>query len=1261
MSSGISNMHHHLVHDPDQTLLNPSTTHNTQASKGGIKNQVGVIKKTFQILITAGLLTAGSQAYRVGFALVEKKLAPPLPKTVAMHSDGAGPATLSKSAQEARTLAAKAFGSDHWSAHKDLKIRFYDAQRGFWIYAQNYESKSVKGNTIRFWPVVFIWRGETSPTQSSESHNLIYGGGDQAILEMSQPLGVIKPGKEPSKIVKAILSGNVSIRDDKATTGREDDLEIGPLADILFDEPTLSIHSESDVRIKDRDLLITGRGMHIELWPREILAPTSIKSDTPSESSNQVSFTGTKSIKLSSQVRIEVANVGKSNVLPGQARDLTTQIPAWLKCDGPMSIDLPRQNLPPKVGPPRPPEPTIATFTKNVLLQRGKDQPDQVTGDALRAELFPSTKTAATTASSSTKSDSKKNSTATTTGPMTELDLKWARVTGDKVFLKSQAQGLTANGKELILKRPGGEKPDEVYLRGSDQNPLVVERIEYTNDKNGSATEQIRSIETLTSHDVTIFDEKPKSDSLGTAAKVANTAVEVATVVARGAGQVEIRDGRNQPVTRSAKWSEQAIMLTEGDGPSARKVITLTGNAMVWDRKSGTLEAGKSLAVWLSPRAKSGAKAQVAKASGIEPGRQREAAASLSSSSYEIETVEAHQNVKLVADNRYVNAKERLDVEFLPGTTTSPNKNPQAIATTDPKLKPTLFVLSDADNNADSESATHQAGAAQTAAAQPSPAKVSIDAKRVWVKLGPGASSGDPKQARNTKPAMSPMGGVELIEARLRGDVIFHQENADPKKQPAHVEAQAVDIVNQGQAAYHLLAFHVDPTDPVAGKPENRVKAKPVKVTSDQFDLEGPILGLDQAASTAWVNGAGTIKQWIGSELLKQDGFKAEGTKSASANSKPQQATITWKTRMDFFGKPLDANGNPLDARAHFTNGVIVRTEGALLSAEKLDTYFDQRIALDQLKPIPTPSSSGGLTEERSTNNQKPQIQFVDAKGNVTILNRRRDSNSRIVQELQRIEGPRLMYDKAKDMVQVDGAGIVRLYQRREAGKTLPGSTDKKPASNRPTENKPFNLTRVAFYNGMHGRLGYDPDAPNDTGTNRAADFFGNVQVINAQVSDEFRDLNIDKPPQDFVFLSSEWLEVESLGDPANPKDPRNLIRAKGTATARSSSMSTQGDQIHFDSREDLFHVIGLNGREVTMAHQSRPGEPASIARGTALVYNNRTGESQLVDPQSIQLVDRNSGRRPTVDKPGSAATKPTPTRTPLRLPPSSNKERRSF
>ncbi len=1209
-----------------------------------------VIEKAARILVTAALLIFGSEVYKVGFAWAERHFALPIPtRIVRVDEESAGPATLSRSAQEARDLATRAFGQDHWAAAKDLKIRFYDAQRGFWIYAQHYDPKSENGDRIRFWPVVFIWRGEADAKTPNQRRNLIFGGGDEAVIEMSQPIGVIKPGKEPSKIVRAMVRGNVLIRDDKATPANEDDLEIGPLADISFDEPTLSIRSDSDVRIKDRDLLITGRGLDIELWPRELLAP----ADSAGSKSGQSSFTGTKTIRLSSDVRIEVSNVGKSNVLPGKSKDRTESIPAWLICEGAMRIDLPRQHIQPKVGPPRPNAPTIATFAKKVVLQRGTEKPDRVTGDLLRAELFPVTKDVPPEQVATTQTaDAKK--TAKMAGPMTELDLKWARITGEKVTILSQAQGLSGHGSELILKRPGDQRPDEVYLRGSDSDPLVMERVDYVRSADGQLTDKARSIETLTARDITVFDEKPGSEDTNTARKVASTAVEISTVVARGAGKVEVRDTREGPIVRSATWSTQAVLVTDGRGETERKVITLVGNPVVNDVKSGNLKADQSLNVWLAPRGTvAGAKFDPRTKEKADAGKESKRSAQLSAQSFEIERVEAHRNVLLLAGTRELAARERLDVKFLPGTTAG-QKVPAAPAD---RVRPTAF-WADAPANVQPEARVAEDG--RRGDRKPDdPVKVSAD--RVWAKLGPKPRS---RAARGDAAAGldAAMGGVELVEARLRGGVLFRQETGDPKKKPSVVDAQAVDIVHQGLGAYHLLAFHVDPAST-----DSPADAKPVTVSSDQFDLEGPILGIDQASSTAWVNGPGKIKQWIGSELLKQEGFGTQGQKPADAASKPtakpQQAVISWKKRMDFFGKPHDSKGTPLDGRAHFQESVYVKTDDAALVAGQLDIYFDRPIPLDQFRPEASLVKGSGADQARVGGTEKPQIQFVDAKQDVTIVNRRRDAASGEILEQQRIDGPRVMYDKSRDAMEVAGSGIVRLYQKRDNARPIPGldqSKEKKSA----TTPKPYNLTRIEFLNRMQGRLGFDPQSKSATEkADRSADFFGNVQVINAQVSQVNSELKVDTPPPDFVFLSSEWLEVESLANPDKPKEARNLIRAKGTATARSSTMSTQGDEIHFDSADEKFHVVGLNGKEVTLAHQTRPGQTPSIARGTALVYNNRTGESQLVDPQSIQLVDPNSGKRPglpnqTAPQIGGANGQ---RRTPLRLPSEGDKERRSF
>jgi hypothetical protein len=853
---------------------------------------------------------------------------------------------------------------------------------------------------------------------------------------------------------------------------------------------------------------------------------------------------------------------------------------------------------------------------------------------------------------------------------MTELDLKWARMIGKKVVLQSQAQGLTTTGTELILKRPGGDRADEVYIRGTPEEPLFVERIEYTRDRQGMPTEQIRTIETMTSQDITLFDEKPKPSGTGTAQAVANTAIEVATVVARGKGKVEVRNGRDQPVIRSASWSEQALMITQGAGDQSKKVITLTGLAQVWDAKSGNLDAGELLEVTLSPKLR---KSEPAAAAGKVAGNEmqkREAAASLSSKSFEIERVFALKDVRLVADNRYLTARNRLDVEFLPGTTAppaapaGPARDREIATKPESHVKPTSYEITE-------ESADQPAASAATPAAsqpssglarRPSP-KVSVDANRIWARLGPNLN-----RPGNVNPggaqAMAPAGGIELIEARLRGNVKFDQENADPSKKASSIEAQAVDVVHQGQAMYHFLAYDFDPS---VKKPTD-INVPMVHVASDQFELDGPIVLLNQRASYAKVDGPGRIRQWIGSELLKQEGYRDANTGNTPEKpaAKPQLANIVWSEKMEFMGVPSDQNGNSLLAQANFRGKVAVSTTDSALQSDQLDVYFDRQIPLDQVK-APTLGDRTGVasTGNRNQAATRPDVAFVKATGNVLIVNREVDRTKQQITKYHRLDGSDVIYDKASDTFQMQKKGIVRLYERNDGNTPLrrvnPTNPSTKTAANQPS--KPFSLTRVSFDQGMSGRLGIDsnPKTAEKPAKDRSAEFFRNVQVMHGQVSTERSDLNMDRPPDDYAFLSSQWLKVESRPDAANKANPRNLLFAQGNAMARTADMSTQGDQIHFDATSQIFHVYGLNGREVSLLHQEKPGSPPSVARGSSLVYNHLTGESQLVDPKTIQLIDPGSGIRPALGPPKPVPVKPESERTPIRLPPSSSKERRSF
>ena len=78
---------------------------------------------------------------------------------------------------------------------------------------------------------------------------------EEAIIDLNQPLSFnAKPDSEPIVVKHARLERNVMIRDDRGTINdRADDLVIGPLTWVEFDDDKLQLYSDSNVLIVDRD------------------------------------------------------------------------------------------------------------------------------------------------------------------------------------------------------------------------------------------------------------------------------------------------------------------------------------------------------------------------------------------------------------------------------------------------------------------------------------------------------------------------------------------------------------------------------------------------------------------------------------------------------------------------------------------------------------------------------------------------------------------------------------------------------------------------------------------------------------------------------------------------------------------------------------------------------------------------------------------------------------------------------------------------
>jgi hypothetical protein len=1209
----------------------------------GLEEEAAVFRKVLQIAVTLSVLLAAHVGYVRVFTIVEEQLRTVNNLVIIPDSDRVG---WSKTGREATELAEKSFGKDHWSTSAPWRV--YNAQRGFWLYAETYDRRK-DGLQYVFKPFAIIW-------QSKDKRSLKLLSADEAVMDFDQPVDMIKPGTKPGHVVHAQINNNVQLRDDKGTPDdHADDLKIA-LDSAEFDERTLQITSDSPVLLTDRDMFATGLGMRIDL--------------RPNEGPGRTGFNGAKSISLLSNVHILVKNARRSGILPGTARgggpapDAPT--PVDLRCASTARFDLPEPAPPLRPGEtPPPPAPTYARFVRNVRVTRGTDQPDQLDCDVLTLTLVPTPKAI----------QRQDEDDETPAGPLTELTLREAKATGHNVWLQSKAQALVAQGVELIYKKLAPLEADATYFRGDANTRLWIRKIEYESAGEGAERGKIRFIDTIRTTDVTIFENGQGSG--------------FSSVVAHGPGRLETRTVSDGPVVRWAEWQDELDMRPVTQGDQLRRRLSLTGSPRV--AESGKmLSAHTSIVTHLRPKPKADDAAVAAMAANTS--------ASASGDSFEMEWVQALDDVRLAMgpdadhpDARVQNviARYKLDAEF----ESPPPVEPVAAAAA-AAAQPTQAAAVAAQPARARAAAGRPAGGQDQAEANTPPAPnrpaepaIEIAANNVWVRL---------------LSCPAGQGRAELKEARLRGDVTFHQDPAPDKNRGTDLSGDAADLLSQGEGRARFLVHGRRTADDQL--------EQPATVSNEEFEIEGPIIGLDQATDVAWVDGPGQLRQMVAKNLLNEQGL-GNDLKAVQADSQPAKVpmTVTWRSRMEFHGRLIDRQGRVRPAKAEFFDDVHAKTEDAELFCDDLETFMDRVVSFARPKRDPAERAEAPAADGRA------QIAFVRSRSNaqklVVVFNTKRDPQTSLIVEKQRIQGHDVTYDKRSGQFNVQGEGEVRLYARKGEGglSTRPGFATEPPKRTVPTAAKvavparrvpapeaktksrapaqaqrkapakaqaktvarpPTNeleLTQVQFTKLMRGRFGSGEDAA--TTGDRQADFQGDVEVIHGPVPNTETELDADRPPREYVLLSSQFLRVISEPPASGSNTPaHNYLNALYNATASSrdqerSEATIQGDQITYDSLKKLFYIYAFEGREVSIVKQNGPGQPPSTASGQSGMYNHGTGQSEMIAPRTFSLIDSNStGTRNKNIPPPNLNAKPRPKpRSEPRIPPRSNIERRGF
>jgi len=430
-------------------------------------------------------------------------------------------------------------------------------------------------------------------------------------------------------------------------------------------------------------------------------------------------------------------------------------------------------------------------------------------------------------------------------------------------------------------------------------------------------------------------------------------------------------------------------------------------------------------------------------------------------------------------------------------------------------------------------------------------------------------------------------------------------------------------------------------------------------------------------------------------------GDKAKNQAKATTPAGPTPApvkmslmTISFGKGMHFYGTAEDPIGRPAARAEFFENVRAVTDEATIDCSEKMIVFLDQTVKLVRPKPA-VKGPAAGDDGEPKPEGPKPDVALVECFRDVVVVNHKLDPKTKALLQKQRIEGDYLVFEKGPGKFRVPGEGVVYLYEREavdavaEAGVVAPGPGLAPAGSRRritPTAGPglgqdrgvpvvgrtttrgpgdatrlngqaqlkgkekgkgaappppPLVLTQVRFNREMTGRFGSGTKESEQTEP-RWADFFGDVEAVRGRVANANSVIDPDSLPADGKFMTAQVLRVVSEPNPSKPDDPpRYLMRAWENAVARTPDSTIQADTLTYDSAKDLFYAYGENGHYVLLAQQGQAGQPATVVPGRTVMYNLKTGASQIIDPQSAKLIDAKTGFRPQPSKPKDDFIKP--------------------
>jgi lipopolysaccharide export system protein LptA len=376
----------------------------------------------------------------------------------------------------------------------------------------------------------------------------------------------------------------------------------------------------------------------------------------------------------------------------------------------------------------------------------------------------------------------------------------------------------------------------------------------------------------------------------------------------------------------------------------------------------------------------------------------------------------------------------------------------------------------------------------------------------------------------------------------------------------------------------------------------HRVEGNIMTVIGDNAQVQlnkifvlGPQIDVDQTTNEVWVTGLGAMR------------MPSKNSFDGAPLEREVQLTINWEKSMLFDGQ-----------LAKFRGGILAEQETGHLFCQEMDVWLDHKISL----------------REGEKRGESPKVQKLLCERDVWIEDVVH-KNMRVV-SYKRMDCFQLSLDNDNDnqetIANASGPGRVRIFALGANIELSPGiapTTAETSAKSKPAQVQP---RRGASTPGAPSRAASAPGATNTsagevetkltqvtydgrmTANNRkgSAIFFDNVQAINVPTNDPELKINIDHPPEGYMYLRCDKLEVFSHKFPDGHTSKE--MRATGKVTVEGKDFSGLADEVKYDESKEQVILEGTEGKPAVLYQGKVKGADRDALRGQKITYWRTTG-----------------------------------------------------